>query len=104
MKRIGISLFLFTLCSTAAFAQNVYQHYIVGTRVTPREVADDILTELPARAWRNKNLPLHTFRSVDAFEADLTWDEAQALKKRPDVAYVEEDQEKHALADSVTPG
>jgi serine protease len=104
MKRIGISLFLFMLCSTAAFAQNTYQHYIVGTRVAPREVADDVLSELPARAWRSRTSPLHTFRSVDAFEADLTWDEAQALKKRPDVTYVEEDQERHALADSVTPG
>lgn len=104
MKRIGISLFLSLLCSTAAFAQATYQHYIVGTRVAPREVADDILSELPARAWRSKTSPLHTFRSVDAFEADLTWDEAQALKKRPNVAYVEEDQERHALADAVTPG
>jgi subtilisin family serine protease len=104
MKRIGISLFLFILCSTA-FAQSNYQHYIVGTRVAPRIVADDVLAnDLPERPWRSRVTPLHSFRSVDAFEADMTWDEAQALKKRPDVAYVEMDQERHALSDSVTPG
>src|SRR6266550_8632414 len=103
MKRIGLSLLLFILCSTA-FAQSSYQHYIVGTHVAPQIAADEILAELPARAWRSKTARLHAFQSVDAFEADLTWDEAQALKKRSDVAYVEEDQERHMLADSVTPG
>lgn len=104
MKRLGISLTLFLL-SLPAFAQYNYQHYIVGTRVSPRAVADDVLAnDLPPRVWRNRTTPFHSFRSVDAFEADLTWDEAQALKKRPDVAYVEMDQPVHMLADSVTPG
>ncbi|HEY2325670.1 MAG TPA: S8 family serine peptidase [Thermoanaerobaculia bacterium] len=104
MKRLGISLTLFLL-SLPAFAQSTYQHYIVGTRVSPREVAADVLAnDLPERPWRSHVRELHSFRSVDAFEADMTWDEAQALKKRPDIAYVEMDQERHALADSVTPG
>src|SRR5438045_2324170 len=104
MKRIGTSLLLFLLC-TPVFAQYSYQHYIVGTRVTPRAVADDVLAnDLPERPWRSRVRPLHSFISVDAFEADLTWDEAQALKKRADVAYVEEDIPVHMLSDSVTPG
>jgi serine protease len=104
MKRIGISLLLFLLCSSA-FAQSSYQHYIVRTRVAPRAVADDVLNnDLPERPWRTRTRPLHTFHIIDAFEADMTWDEAQALKKRPDVIDVEMDQERHALADSVTPG
>ncbi|HEY2093124.1 MAG TPA: S8 family serine peptidase [Thermoanaerobaculia bacterium] len=104
MRRIGISLFLFLLCSSA-FAQSNYQHYIVGTRLAPRQVADDVLAnDLPERPWRHRVTPFHAFRSVDAFEADMTWDEAQALKKRPDIAYVEMDQERHILTDSVTPG
>jgi subtilisin family serine protease len=104
MKRIGISLLLFIAC-TPAFAQSVYQHYLVGTRIAAREAADAILRDdLPERPWRSKATPLHSFQSVNAFEVDLTWDEAQALKKSPKVAYVEEDFERHALADSVTPG
>jgi subtilisin family serine protease len=104
MKRLGISLTLFLL-SLPLFAQSNYQHYIVGTRVSPRAVAADVLAnDLPERPWRSHERELHSFRSVDAFEADLTWDEAQALKKRPDIAYVEMDQPVHMLADSVTPG
>ena len=104
MKRLGISLTLFLL-SLPAFAQSNYQHYIVGTRVSPREVAADVLAnDLPERPWRSRATPLHSFRIIDAFEADLTWDEAQALKKRPDVAYVEMDEPVHMLSDSVTPG
>lgn len=104
MKRIGISLLLFIAC-TPAFAQNTYEHYIVGTRIAARQAADEILRDdLPERPWRSKATRLHAFRVVDAFEADLTWDEAQALKKLPQVAYVEQDFERHMLADSVTPG
>lgn len=104
MKRIGTTLLLFLL-STPVFAQYTYQHYIVGTRVKPRAVADDVLAnDLPERPWRSRAKPFHSFISVDAFAADLTWDEAQALKKRPDVAYVEEDIPVHMLSDSVTPG
>src|ERR1051326_6958553 len=91
MKRLGISLALFLL-SLPAFAQSNYQHYIVGTRVSPREVAADVLAnDLPERPWRSRATPLHTFHIIDAFEADMTWDEAQALKKRPDVDDVERD-------------
>src|ERR1043166_11110 len=104
MKRLGISLTLFLLC-LPAFAQSNYQHYIVGTRVSPRVVAADVLAnDLPERPWRSRSHELHSFRSVDAFEVDMTWDEAQAMKKRPDVAYVEMDKPVHMLADSVTPG
>jgi len=104
MKRVGISLLLFIAC-TPAFAQNTYQHYLIGTRMAAREAADEILRDdLPERPWRSKATRLHAFQSVNAFEADLTWDEAQALKKSPKVAYVEEDLERHALADAVTPG
>jgi subtilisin family serine protease len=104
MKRIGSSLLLFIAC-TSAFAQNTYQHYLVGTRIAAREAADEILrNDLPERPWRSKATRLHSFQSVNAFEVDLTWDEAQALKKSPKVAYVEEDFERHALADAVTPG
>jgi subtilisin family serine protease len=104
MKRLGISLTLFLL-SLPAFAQSNYQHYIVGTRVSPRVVAADVLAnDLPERPWRSRSHELHSFRSVDAFEVDMTWDEAQAMKKRPDVAYVEMDKPVHMLADSVTPG
>ena len=104
MKRIGISLLLLIACASA-FAQNTYQHYLVGTRIAAREAADEILRDdLPERPWRSKATRLHSFQSVNAFEVDLTWDEAQALKKSPKVAYVEEDLERHALADAVTPG
>jgi subtilisin family serine protease len=104
MKRIGISLLLLIAC-TSAFAQYTYERYIVGTRIAAREAADEILRDdLPERPWRSKATRLHAFQSVNAFEVDLTWDEAQALKKSPKVAYVEEALERHALADSVTPG
>src|SRR5436309_15648325 len=79
MKRLGISLTLFLL-TLPLFAQANYQHYMVGTRVSPREVASNVLAnDLPERPWRRHSRELHCFRSVDAFETDLTRNEAQAL-------------------------
>src|SRR5207244_784531 len=44
------------------------------------------------------------FRYVNAFAADLDETEIAALKKNREVEYIEEDPERHILADSITPG
>jgi subtilisin family serine protease len=52
---------------------------------------------------------IHAFKYVNAFVADLDESEIAALKKSPEVDYVEPDPERHALdvtsqADAITPG
>jgi serine protease len=76
------------LSSTAAFAAGVTHSYLVGTRhPAAQSVARMRGDDSPVGPGRN----VETFAIVDAYRADLTDDEAIALRESPEVRYVEPD-------------
>src|SRR5712691_8189031 len=99
MKKIATLI----LCLSLALASNAFaatQRYIVATRasVPTARIASmirDVETTPQPRS-------VESFRSIAGFAADLTDDEAAALRKSPDVRYVEPVVERHALDLGVT--
>ncbi|HYU24976.1 MAG TPA: hypothetical protein VEO74_07230, partial [Thermoanaerobaculia bacterium] len=92
MRRFALAAFL-VLFPLAALAENV-DSYIVVTRHPFREaivaIGDDAL---PGRAGRF----VSGFESIDAFEATLSDSEVAALRKSPEVRWIEPVLERHAL-------
>jgi subtilisin family serine protease len=95
MKRAAVLLFVFLALPEVTIAAT--QRVLVATRHPAAEAlarmrGDDF--DPSARADRN----LDTFKIVNGFVADLDESEIAALRKSPEVLYVEPDAERHAFA------
>ncbi|HKS24218.1 MAG TPA: S8 family serine peptidase [Thermoanaerobaculia bacterium] len=80
------------LSSTAAFAASTTHSYLIGTK-HPAAVSVARMHGDDSPVGRN----VETFGIVDAYRADLTDDEAIALRNSAEVRYVEPDIEHHAF-------
>ncbi|HUR82444.1 MAG TPA: S8 family serine peptidase [Thermoanaerobaculia bacterium] len=96
MKRAGLATFAL-LIAVSAFAGET-QRYIVGTQRTAR--VGSLSKELSDPAGRR----VRTFRLIDGFAADLTPEEASALRRDAGVRYVERVVERHLHASVSKPG
>src|SRR5712691_5614293 len=99
MKKISTLILCLSL-ALASSALAATQRYIVATRtsVPAAHIAlmiRDVETTSQARS-------VESFRLLAGFAADLTDDEAAAMRKSPDVRYVEAVVERHALDLGVT--
>ena len=92
MRRIVLFV-IASLTSSAVFAAGATHSFLVGTRHNAAESVHRILGDDSVVAGRN----IETFDIVDAYRADLTDAEAMALRKSPEVRYVEEDIVAHAF-------
>lgn len=82
------------LMPSLLLADGTARPYIVGTRQPARDAVKRILNDdLTPRAGRD----VEAFDIIDAFAANLTDDEVTALRRSPNVSYVEADVESHAL-------
>src|SRR5256885_7156502 len=89
---------LFTFCSLLSaklFAGDTVHSYLVGTRHSSAESVARIARGDDTGIGPGRNVQL--FDVVDAYRADLTDAEANALAKSPEVRYVEEEIPRHAL-------
>jgi subtilisin family serine protease len=93
MRRSAIFAFALFLSSTVAFAGGITRSYLIGTRHPAREAVERIKRDDSTIGARN----VDTFDVVNAFRADLTDAEANALAKSPEVTYVEDDLVYHAM-------
>jgi subtilisin family serine protease len=93
MKHALATLALFLTASIGLSADDVVHSYLVGTRHPARQAVERIKRDDSTLAARD----VDTFEIVNAFRADLTAAEANALAKSPEVAYVEEDIRQHVL-------
>jgi len=93
MKR-GFSALFLLLFPAALFAATPTHSYLIGTRRPAREAIVRIARSEGVDApGRN----VEAFDIVDAYRADLTEDEANALRQSSNVAYVEQDAPRHAF-------
>ncbi|HEX9160204.1 MAG TPA: S8 family serine peptidase [Thermoanaerobaculia bacterium] len=95
MKRIAVLLLSFAFASSLFAAPT--QRYIVMTRahVGAGHALDMIRGITPEAQPESRDIT--TFNIIEGFAADLTADEAAALKKTPGVRYVEQVIERHAM-------
>jgi subtilisin len=103
MKRAALFFFLSFAVPAVMLADGVTRRMIVGTR----QPALNALQQLRSDEFDPTNRVRYdvvAFRYINAFVADLDETEIAALKKNPAVEYIEEDPERHILADSITPG
>jgi serine protease len=93
------------LITTASFAQQT-QRYIVGTRGSAHVAAHKLFSLAQTDGEAAVALPqdFTEFQSVNAFAATLTDAQVAALRKSPEVSYIEFDPERHALTDAVVAG
>lgn len=93
MRRMVLFAFAMLLTSTAAFAGGATRSYLIGTHHPARAAVERIKRDDSTFGVRS----VDTFDIVNAFRTDLTDDEANALAKSPEVAYIEEDAVYHAF-------
>jgi subtilisin family serine protease len=93
MRRSVLIVLAALLSSTVAFADGVTRSYLVGTRHPARQSVQRIVHDDSAIGGRN----IEPLDIVDAFRVDLTDDEANALAKSPEVAYVQPEVVYHAF-------
>ncbi|MHB0972545.1 MAG: S8 family serine peptidase [Thermoanaerobaculia bacterium] len=87
MKRItAVFLAISALAATTAFADEVRRSYLVGTRPTDKT---PMVRDVEQRATENYSI-------VSGFAAELTDDEAEALRRQPGVRFVEPDLVRYA--------
>jgi serine protease len=91
MKRVAL-LVLLSFPSFASFAAEITHPYLVGTHHASREAIGRLRAE-SAIAGRN----LQAYDIIDGYRADLTDDEAAALRESAEVKYIEPDIQRHAL-------
>ena len=96
MKRIALGA-LFVLLAVSALGGET-QRYLVGTKRAAR--IGSLSKELSDPAGRR----VRAFRIIDAFAADLTPEEASALRRSPDVRWVEPVVERRIAATASVPG
>jgi len=94
MKRRLLLILLFS-ASTNLFAGDVVRSYLVGTRHSSRQSVERIARGDDSAVGPGRNVQL--FDIVDAYRADLTDDEANALSRSPEVRYVEDDAPRYAF-------
>ena len=102
MKRAAILFFLLTL-PAVLFGEETTRRMIVGTR-QPAAQAMQRLRGDDFDPSDRVRYNVRAFKYVNAFAADLDESEIAALKKSPEVLYIEPDLERHAFADTVTAG
>ena len=103
MKRAAVCFFLFLAVPAVVLADGVTRRMIVATR----RPAPDALQRLRGDDFDPSNrirYNVQAFKYVNAFVADLDESEIAALKRSPEVDYIEEDSERHAFADTIKPG
>jgi serine protease len=102
MKRAAVLFFLIALPGVV-FAEGTTRRMIVATRHPAAEAMQRLRGDDfdPANRIRYN---ARAFKYVNAFVADLDESEIAALKKSPEVDYIEPDPERHALADAITNG
>ena len=93
MRRTVLFAFATLLTSTVAFAGGVTRSYLIGTHHPAREAVERIKRDDSSFGARS----VDTLDIVNAFRADLTDEEVNALAKSPEVAYVEEETLYHAF-------
>jgi serine protease len=94
MKRAALLLSFLLAIPTAMFAAGNTQRVLVATR----RPAPEALQRIRSDEFDPSEHVRGTFRSVNGFVADLDESEIAALKKSPDVLFVEPDPERHAFA------
>jgi serine protease len=100
MKRITLGA-LVVLLTVAAAAEET-QRYLVATRRPVRELAVGSLSrELRERGDRRVTAFEHVFTG---YAAELTASEADALRRSPEVRYLEPVVKRHLMADETVPG
>src|SRR5438874_10257732 len=95
MKRGFLILALFLSTSAELLADDVVHSYLVGTRHPARQSVERIGRGDDASLGPGRNVEL--FDIVDAYRADLTDEEAIALRNSPEVSYVETDIPRYAF-------
>jgi len=102
MKHAAAIFFLIALPGVV-FAEGTTRRMIVATRHPATEAMQRLRGDDfdPANRIRYN---ARAFKYVNAFVADLDESEIAALKKSPEVAYIEPDVERHAFADAITNG
>lgn len=103
MKRASVFFFLIALPGVV-FAEGRTRRMIVATR----HPANEAMQRLRGDDFDPSNrirYNARAFKYVNAFVADLDESEIAALRKSPEVDFIEPDPERHALAaDTITPG
>jgi serine protease len=94
MKRNAVLLIAFLFAFTAAAADT--QRYIVGTKHAVRAGALGAVKRVMTRELDPAGVT--AFQSFDGFAADLTSEEAAALRQSEEVRWIEPVRERHALA------
>jgi serine protease len=99
MKRIALGALVFIIAASAFGDEK--QRYLVGTTRPARMTAiRSLANELRDPAERH----VRAFSLIDGFAADLTPEEASALRRSADVRWVEPMVERRLHASAVTPG
>jgi subtilisin family serine protease len=99
MKRTALWAFVLLIAASAFGAET--QRYLVGTKRSARTTSIRSLSEgLREPAARR----VRTFSLIDGFAADLTPEEASALRRSPDVRWVEPVVERWLAATASKPG
>ncbi len=103
MKRVAVFFFFSLAVPAVLFADGVTRRMIVGTRQPALNALQRLRSDEfdPTDRVRYN---VQTFRYLNAFVADLDESEIATLKKSPLVDYIEEDPERHILADSIVDG
>jgi subtilisin family serine protease len=96
MKRIALGALAVLIAASALGGET--QRYLVGTKRSAR--IGSLSKELADPAARR----VRAFRLIDAFAADLTPEEASALRRSPDVRWVEAVVERRIAATASKPG
>ncbi|MCU1244174.1 MAG: apr 1 [Acidobacteria bacterium] len=104
IRRFSIAV-VALLITTASYAEQT-QRYIVGTRGSAHVAAHKLfsLAQTDGEAALAMPQDLTEFQSVNAFAATLTDAQVAALRKSPEVTYIEFDPERHVLSDAVVSG
>jgi subtilisin family serine protease len=103
MKRAALLISILLALPGAILADGTTRRMIVGTR----RPATEALMRLRSDDFDPGNrvrYAIRTFKYVNAFAADLDETEIAALRKSPEVDYIEPDPERHAFADTIVPG
>ncbi|HET7711711.1 MAG TPA: S8 family serine peptidase [Thermoanaerobaculia bacterium] len=101
MKRVFLAAASLLLTAVAFAGEEPRQRYLVATRASGAEAAQEIVeSELPRRGFR----AIAPYREIRGFAADLTASEAAALRRSPRVRYIEEDVTDRIFADVVSEG
>src|SRR5437763_2449107 len=98
MKRAAVLLVLFFALPEVMMAAGTTERVIVVTRRPATEALQRMRGDDFDPAARAERYDLKTFKIINGFVADLDENEIAALRKSPEVEYLEPDVERHALS------